>query len=80
MDFILRVNMNNGTFKYPEAELKRILSKVICELDIGKVYNNIIDINGNTVGSWEIVTDLNIDKELEEFIECEVECEKKEEK
>ena len=71
MDFILRINMNNRAFKhaFQKAELKRILSKVTYQIGIGKVSSNIIDVNGNTVGSWKITTDININKELEEFIE-----------
>lgn len=74
MNFILKFNMNNDAFiKYPEAEAKRILAKIIYDLDIGKVYNNIVDINGNTVGKWEIITDINVNKELEDFLNPEKE-------
>ena len=58
MDFTLNINMDNAAFdECPEIELARILQKITQEIITGLTYNNKIkDINGNTVGNFEIIT------------------------
>ena len=47
----IRIEMNNAAFvDDPEGELKRVLSTVKPELNWGILR----DVNGNTVGNWQI--------------------------
>lgn len=60
--FKVTINTDNAAFgeEYYEkaAEIKRILEKIINDLDLGIVEKApIIDLNGNKVGSWELTDD-----------------------
>jgi hypothetical protein len=62
MQFIMKVNMNNAAFEESSGdEVCRILDKVSIfvegsDLSVGDGYS-VYDINGNTVGRWDIVAD-----------------------
>ena len=54
MDFIIKFNMDNDTFKvWPEAEVARILNEIANKVMDGLVFGSIRDLNGNKVGDWE---------------------------
>ena len=65
MDFKLNFNMDNAAFGDPPDnhievifEIKRILSDVIKKVGHGYlIEKSIKDINGNSIGSWEIGQD-----------------------
>lgn len=40
--------------EWKAAECRRLLDKISGELDAGKTYGSIMDINGNKVGKWEV--------------------------
>lgn len=45
----------NQTFEdYGDVEVKRILEKIISEVENGWIENRIIDINGNIIGHWSL--------------------------
>lgn len=60
--FCLKIETGNAAFKnpftgeddieYESAELMSLLDEVKNELDDGKTSGNVIDANGNMVGSW----------------------------
>ena len=57
--FKVEINTNNAAFGEDrfekQAELKRLLEKIIAELDLGFVDKApIMDSNGNKVGYWEL--------------------------
>jgi hypothetical protein len=53
MEFKLRISMDNDAFvECPEVELARILDQVAAQLYNGA--GKCRDLNGNTVGSWEV--------------------------
>lgn len=57
MKFKLEFDMDNAAFDdRPELESQRILYIVAREINAGFVERKILDINGNTVGSWEIIS------------------------
>lgn len=60
--FKVEISTNNAAFGEDrfekQAELKRLLEKIIAELDLGFVDKTpIVDINGNKVGYWEMTED-----------------------
>ena len=58
MKFELSFNMDNAAFdEYPEKEVDRILMVISRCVTIGYTYGNIRDFNGNTIGTWNIITD-----------------------
>jgi len=70
MRFEMNINMNNAAFKVDSdqaaiaeeinlQEVQRILKKVVDSLGDYVHGDTIKDINGNTVGSWDISADIN---------------------
>lgn len=56
MKFTLTINMDNAAFDgAPRYEVRRILGHVRDDVStVGKVEGRVRDVNGNTVGRWEI--------------------------
>ena len=55
MEFKLSFKMNNAAFEQsPEEEIKRILVDTWHRVVNGMVYGMIVDVNGNSVGEWEV--------------------------
>lgn len=58
MNFTLKINMDNDAFtEHPIHELRQCIQEVAESLsfsDSTSQYGSIKDINGNTVGQWEI--------------------------
>jgi len=56
--FTLQINMNNDAFAdYPITELVECVKEVAENIELSNSLNqhgNIKDINGNTIGKWEI--------------------------
>ena len=45
----------NAAFdKYGDVEVKRILEKIIEQVELGYSQASIMDINGNKIGEWEL--------------------------
>ena len=45
----------NAAFEnYKEGEISRILCSIARKIESGSTSGNVIDINGNTIGNWEI--------------------------
>jgi len=69
MEFTMKVNMDNAAFEgydvhgRKQRELRRILQNVEADMLISNA-GKCMDLNGNTVGSWEI-TGPNTHKEEE---------------
>lgn len=57
--------MDNAAFLYYDKELGRLLTEVVIEISDQNRYGTVIDLNGNTVGSWEI-TGLDEEQECHE--------------
>ena len=58
MKFKMEIKMDNAAFtEMPERELDRILQDVGQGIVDGVTYGFCRDLNGNTVGTWEIETD-----------------------
>jgi hypothetical protein len=58
MKFKAYIKMDNAAFdEMPEYELSRILENIALSIKDGSTYNTCMDINGNRVGEWEIITD-----------------------
>lgn len=56
MEFRLKINMDNAAFENcPELALQDMLEKVGQRIEGGITKGNIADLNGNTVGSFEII-------------------------
>ena len=61
MKFILEIDMNNAAFEEPYQfmELRRILEETAERVDIPNgvvtMEKVVLDVNGNTVGSWKVV-------------------------
>jgi hypothetical protein len=53
-EFRVQVNTDNAAFEEPGFELARILREVADRLESGSVAGNVRDINGNSVGSFEL--------------------------
>lgn len=53
MDFKLTINMDNAAFE-DRSELTRILRGIARRPEEGQQDGQVRDINGNTVGYWEI--------------------------
>jgi hypothetical protein len=49
--FTLSIETDNDAFTNGE-EIARILKEVVIQLESGKEFGTIKDINGNTVGDW----------------------------
>ena len=56
MEFKMSFNMDNAAFDshLVEDETARILKKVSSRVEHGACEGKITDINGNTIGNWEI--------------------------
>lgn len=56
MEFTMKINMDNAAFDRGDGrELARLLREAATRLaDVGESDGTLRDINGNTVGSWEI--------------------------
>ena len=53
MDFKIKFNMDNAMFdEQPESEIARILKSISSQVKNGITYGKIVDLNGNSVGSW----------------------------
>ena len=56
MKFTLEINMDNDIFQGgPERELKRLLEKAGQQIEEGQIFGKLLDINGNSVGSFGII-------------------------
>lgn len=56
MEFNIDINMDNAAFEYaPGVEIARILHKVGEQLEAGYVEGKIRDVNGNSVGRFEVI-------------------------
>ena len=54
MDFVLKINLDDDDLKkHPEDGTCDILKRVACDIEAGRVYGFLMDINGNKVGAWE---------------------------
>jgi hypothetical protein len=54
MDFAIKINCDNAAFgDEPELEIIRILDRIKQKLTDGHTYGGIMDINGNSVGSFD---------------------------
>lgn len=54
--FTLRIETDNETFTdNPKAEIARILRETADRLESGRYVNKLRDLNGNTVGSAELL-------------------------
>lgn len=56
MDFTLTINCNNAAFQDGDLheELSRILQDIASRVSSGRSKGSAVDINGNTVGTFEI--------------------------
>ena len=45
---------DNAAFEYKEMEIARILCKIARQIESGATSGKVLDINGNTIGSFEI--------------------------
>lgn len=55
MEFIARLDMDNAAFEDRAAtELARILENIARKVKRGDDAGKIMDVNGNSVGSWEV--------------------------
>ena len=55
MDFTLNINMDNADFEnMPHMILAEILEKIANKIERGANIGKIMDVNGNTVGKFEI--------------------------
>lgn len=55
MKFTCSIAMDNAAFtEWPEGELVRCLRRVCERIEGGEEYGKVMDINGNSVGKWEI--------------------------
>jgi hypothetical protein len=56
MTFTLTINMDNAAFDgAPRYEIARLLNTVQAAVSYpGRVDGKVLDVNGNTVGRWEI--------------------------
>lgn len=53
----LEFSMTNAAFEdYPRQEAAQILRKIAGQLENGSEYGNIRDLNGNTIGKWDMHT------------------------
>ena len=50
----IEFSTGNAAFEDFDIEVKRILEKIICEIEDGSTSGSIIDINGNKVGHWDV--------------------------
>ena len=53
----IKFDTNNAAFveyEYPQSEIARVLRKIADEVEHRKKSGNIRDINGNSIGSWEV--------------------------
>ena len=58
MKFTLELTCNNAAFDpSPQWEIKRLLAKAACLVDCGRTDGMLLDLNGNRVGSFELVED-----------------------
>ena len=56
MKFKLELTCDNASFDPPPSwEIKRLLSKAACLVDCGQTEGPLLDLNGNRVGSFELV-------------------------
>jgi hypothetical protein len=45
----------NAAFEdYREGEISRILCSIARKIESGSTSGNVVDINGNTIGKWEV--------------------------
>lgn len=55
MHLTLRMNMDNAAFEmYPASEAARLLRLVAEKMENGADGGKLLDINGNTVGTWSV--------------------------
>jgi hypothetical protein len=54
MTAIIRINMENAAFDEPASELSRILREIAERVENGDSDFTVMDINGNSVGSFNI--------------------------
>ena len=55
--FTVRIDTDNAAFEdYPTEEVARILDRIAGDLREGEESGVCRDINGNTVGGWELVS------------------------
>lgn len=56
MRFIMQVDMDNDAFQeHPATELARLLLAVQEDVCAGVDSDTLMDVNGNTVGSWAVL-------------------------
>lgn len=53
MNFTCTINMDNAAFEDPR-ELGRLLTKITAKVADGHTSGKCMDINGTSVGTWEI--------------------------
>lgn len=54
----LTFSMTNAAFEdYPRQEAAQVLRKIAGQLENGHEYGNIKDVNGNTIGQWDLHAD-----------------------
>lgn len=63
MKLTLNMDMDNAAFHgdegdyFPGHEAARLLTVVAASVESGERRGRVVDVNGNTVGAWEIVND-----------------------
>lgn len=57
MIFVLKINIDNAAFEFPNAEPEcaKLLRSAADQVLAGIVFGNLLDINGNTVGYFDFV-------------------------
>lgn len=54
--FTVSFDIDNDSFKVnPEGETARTLRELADKIEAGRTFGKVMDINGNTIGSWEFV-------------------------
>ena len=53
--FSLTFNTDNAAFEAMDWEVTRILREVANKVENGRTVGACIDINGNVIGSWELI-------------------------
>lgn len=52
--FKLEFATDNDAFAEDQTEVQRILEHIVHRLNNGHTYGNVLDVNGNTVGTWSL--------------------------